>query len=102
MTLNAPRLRDKLLQVLIDAYPHELRFTDLFERAGSPSRSVFSESLRSLEKGKLVDRHEISYRFVTYTLNIENYRKILHADKERLAEAERKLGMEKNGNNRPK
>ncbi len=88
---NVPRLRDRLLQILADSYPHELRFSDLYERAGSPSRSVFSGSLRNLEKRELIVRHEISYRFVTYLLNIENYRKLLKEDEERLNEMKRKL-----------
>jgi Fe2+ or Zn2+ uptake regulation protein len=89
---ETPRLRDKLLKVLVEAYPHELRFSDLYERVDSPSRSVFSGALRFLEKKGLVDRHEISYRFVTYTLNLENYRKVVQEDKARIADVEKKLG----------
>lgn len=70
---DPPALRDKLLQILADIYPGELRFSELYEKAGSPSRSVFSEALSWLEKQKLVARTEISYKYVTYRLNEEEY-----------------------------
>jgi len=65
--------QDRILKVLADVYPMELRFSELYEKLGRPSRSVFSKHLHILVEQNLVIRTEISYKYVTYTLNFEEY-----------------------------
>ena len=85
-------MHDRILQVLVDACPHELRFTDIYERVGGPSRSAFNDALQKLVEEQLVLKREISHRFVTYMLNAESYRKKIQTDKEHIADTERKIG----------
>jgi DNA-binding HxlR family transcriptional regulator len=85
------KVRDRVLLVLAEVYPSELRFSELRERLGNPSRSVFSGALRSLEGEKLIVRTEISYKHVTYCLNAENYEQKLHRDKETIETLQRKM-----------
>lgn len=67
-------LRFRLLQILAKAHPNEMRFLELYEAAGSPSKSVFSASLRWLTDQKLIIREQVTYRCVVYRLDPEKYR----------------------------
>jgi len=64
-------IRDKILHVLSEEYPIEIRFSELYEKCGRPSRSAFSKHLRLLEQEKLIVRTEVSYKHVTYLLKKE-------------------------------
>jgi len=66
---------EKILRLLLEEYPRELRFSELRERIDSPSKSVFAAALRVLEQQNLIVRKEISYKYVTYSLNAEEYEK---------------------------
>jgi DNA-binding HxlR family transcriptional regulator len=96
----ALKLKAKILQILVDAYPGELRFTDIYERAERPSKSVFSEALRSLIEEKLIIREQVTYRYVTYALNAEMYREKLKADRTRLEHSEQELEKKVNSKRR--
>jgi DNA-binding HxlR family transcriptional regulator len=94
MTQRVP-LKDKVLQALSEGYPNEIRFSELYEQVGSPSRSVFTEVLKALGEAKLITRNEISYRYVTYRLDLVEFQKKLQADKEKIDEVTRKLDQKR-------
>jgi DNA-binding HxlR family transcriptional regulator len=85
------RMRDKILQQLATVSPGELRFTEIFEAVGSPSRSVFSEALKDLRRRNLIERIEASYRCVSYRLKVEEYKKWLEDQKKELEDLQKKI-----------
>lgn len=85
------KMRDRILEQLAAVSPGEMRFTEIFEAVGCPSRSVFSEALKDLRKRNLIDRIEASYRCVSYRLKVEEYQKWIQERKKELEDLERKL-----------
>lgn len=92
MSKKPSRLRPKVIDVLAKAYPTELRFSELREKLRYPSRSAFSKVLRDLEADGLVIRTEISYKHVTYSLDVKKYREYIRKERERLDQLEEKIG----------
>ena len=79
--MSTSPLRDKLLQLLLEAYPMELRFSELRAQTDNPPKATFTHTLQQLEEQKLAIRNEISYKYVTYTLNLSVYEKMVEEAK---------------------
>lgn len=82
-------LREKVIKALLDS-PVNLRFTDLYNETGRPSKSHFSQELHLLQNEGLVDREQIDYKHVEYSLNREAYKRWLDEEQKKLDEKMRK------------
>jgi DNA-binding HxlR family transcriptional regulator len=77
----------RLLAVLLKSHPAEIRYNDLWDSLGQPSKSTFSSALHETERLGLVTRTEASYRYVTYTIDVAKYREWLDTNQSTLSKS---------------
>jgi DNA-binding HxlR family transcriptional regulator len=74
---NQQLLRDRILQALANEKSGRLRFSELHEAIGCPSKGHFSATLKVLAEENLVKREETDYKWVEYVLNRKAYQALL-------------------------
>jgi DNA-binding HxlR family transcriptional regulator len=70
-----------------------MRFSELFEEVGRPSRSHFSQELHNLQREGLVTREELDRKYVEYSLDRRAYHLKLMNEQLKLNEKLQKAQM---------